>query len=182
MNCGEVGSLDNLEVAKRAVGSQTQYGFSDRQLATIFSTTELKGPGGTTQVGARDRGDPCSRASTPAPPSSKPTRRTITARMSWKTNCRQSSDKKRVVILGGGPNRIGQGIEFDYCCCHASFALREIGYRIDHGQQQSGNGQHRLRHLRHSVLRTADDRRRVEHLRCDTARRSDRAIRRPNAA
>ncbi|MCX7423550.1 MAG: carbamoyl-phosphate synthase large subunit [Planctomycetia bacterium] len=36
-------------------------------------------------------------------------------------------DKKRVMILGGGPNRIGQGIEFDYCCCHASFALRELG-------------------------------------------------------
>ena len=36
-------------------------------------------------------------------------------------------DKKRVVVLGGGPNRIGQGIEFDYCCCHASFALREMG-------------------------------------------------------
>ncbi|MFN7732669.1 MAG: carbamoyl-phosphate synthase large subunit [Pirellula sp.] len=35
--------------------------------------------------------------------------------------------KKRVMILGGGPNRIGQGIEFDYCCCHASYALREIG-------------------------------------------------------
>jgi carbamoyl-phosphate synthase large subunit len=35
--------------------------------------------------------------------------------------------KKRIVILGGGPNRIGQGIEFDYCCCHASFALREMG-------------------------------------------------------
>ena len=38
------------------------------------------------------------------------------------------SDKKKVVILGGGPNRIGQGIEFDYCCCHAAFALREVGY------------------------------------------------------
>jgi len=37
------------------------------------------------------------------------------------------ADKKRVMILGGGPNRIGQGIEFDYCCCHASFALREMG-------------------------------------------------------
>jgi carbamoyl-phosphate synthase large subunit len=33
-----------------------------------------------------------------------------------------------VLILGGGPNRIGQGIEFDYCCCHASFALRHAGY------------------------------------------------------
>jgi carbamoyl-phosphate synthase large subunit len=38
------------------------------------------------------------------------------------------SARKKVVILGGGPNRIGQGIEFDYCCCHASFALREAGY------------------------------------------------------
>ena len=35
---------------------------------------------------------------------------------------------KRVIVLGGGPNRIGQGIEFDYCCCHASFALKEEGY------------------------------------------------------
>ena len=38
------------------------------------------------------------------------------------------SDKKKIMILGGGPNRIGQGIEFDYCCVHAAFALREIGY------------------------------------------------------
>src|SRR3984957_8470224 len=38
------------------------------------------------------------------------------------------SDRKKVVILGGGPNRIGQGIEFDYCCCHACFALHEAGY------------------------------------------------------
>jgi carbamoyl-phosphate synthase large subunit len=38
------------------------------------------------------------------------------------------SDRKKVVILGGGPNRIGQGIEFDYCCCHAAFALDEVGY------------------------------------------------------
>ncbi len=38
-----------------------------------------------------------------------------------------ASDSKKIVILGGGPNRIGQGIEFDYCCVHASFALREIG-------------------------------------------------------
>jgi len=37
------------------------------------------------------------------------------------------SDRKKAVILGGGPNRIGQGIEFDYCCCHAAFALDAIG-------------------------------------------------------
>jgi carbamoyl-phosphate synthase large subunit len=40
----------------------------------------------------------------------------------------RSSDRQKVVILGSGPNRIGQGIEFDYCCVHASFALREAGY------------------------------------------------------
>ncbi|MEQ1497135.1 MAG: carbamoyl-phosphate synthase large subunit [Novosphingobium sp.] len=38
------------------------------------------------------------------------------------------SDRKKIVILGGGPNRIGQGIEFDYCCCHACYALEEAGY------------------------------------------------------
>jgi len=38
------------------------------------------------------------------------------------------SDNTKIVILGGGPNRIGQGIEFDYCCCHACFALKEAGY------------------------------------------------------
>jgi carbamoyl-phosphate synthase large subunit len=38
------------------------------------------------------------------------------------------SDRKKIVILGGGPNRIGQGIEFDYCCCHACFALADVGY------------------------------------------------------
>ncbi|HHX15072.1 MAG TPA: carbamoyl-phosphate synthase large subunit [Fibrobacter sp.] len=39
-----------------------------------------------------------------------------------------SNNPKKVMILGGGPNRIGQGIEFDYCCCHAAMALRELGY------------------------------------------------------
>jgi carbamoyl-phosphate synthase large subunit len=38
------------------------------------------------------------------------------------------TDRKKIMILGSGPNRIGQGIEFDYCCCHASFALQEAGY------------------------------------------------------
>ena len=40
----------------------------------------------------------------------------------------QPSDRKKIVILGGGPNRIGQGIEFDYCCCHACFALSDAGF------------------------------------------------------
>jgi carbamoyl-phosphate synthase large subunit len=38
------------------------------------------------------------------------------------------TDKKKILIIGGGPNRIGQGIEFDYCCCHAAFAAKELGF------------------------------------------------------
>ena len=40
----------------------------------------------------------------------------------------EATDKPKILILGGGPNRIGQGIEFDYCCCHAAFSLKEAGY------------------------------------------------------
>ena len=68
------------------------------------------------------------------------------------------SDKKKVVILGGGPNRIGQGIEFDYCCCHAAFALQRGRLRDHHGQLQSGDGVDRLRHLGPALLRAADRR------------------------
>ena len=47
----------------------------------------------------------------------------------YETECEaEPTDRQKVVILGSGPNRIGQGIEFDYCCCHAAFALREVGY------------------------------------------------------
>ena len=42
--------------------------------------------------------------------------------------------RKKIMILGGGPNRIGQGIEFDYCCVHAAFALKRRGLRNHHGQ------------------------------------------------
>ncbi|MDH5717264.1 MAG: carbamoyl-phosphate synthase large subunit [Spirochaetia bacterium] len=48
---------------------------------------------------------------------------------SYEEECEaEPDDTNKVIILGGGPNRIGQGIEFDYCCCHASFALQEMGY------------------------------------------------------
>lgn len=47
----------------------------------------------------------------------------------YEDECEASpTNRKKIMILGGGPNRIGQGIEFDYCCCHASFALRDAGY------------------------------------------------------
>ena len=68
------------------------------------------------------------------------------------------SDRRKVVILGGGPNRIGQGIEFDYCCCHASFALKEAGLRDDHGQLQPGDGVDRPGHVGPPLFRAADRR------------------------
>ena len=56
-------------------------------------------------------------------------------------------DAPSVVILGSGPNRIGQGIEFDYCCVHAAMTVRESGPRRGDDQLQPGDGLDRLRHL-----------------------------------
>jgi len=117
--------LPGVEACDTATLRQAkQFGFSDRQLAHIWGTTEIE-----VRNQRKRRGivatfksvDTCAaefEAYTPyyystyeeedETPPKKP-------------------DKKRVMILGGGPNRIGQGIEFDYCCCHASFALREMG-------------------------------------------------------
>ena len=67
-------------------------------------------------------------------------------------------DEPKVIILGSGPNRIGQGIEFDYSCVHASFALRDAGLRDRDGQLQPRDRVHRLRHLRPALLRAADAR------------------------
>ena len=67
------------------------------------------------------------RPSTRARPSSRRTRRITTAPTRTRTRSRRST-KPAVVILGSGPNRIGQGVEFDYCCVHAAFALRDAGF------------------------------------------------------
>ena len=66
-------------------------------------------------------------------------------------------DKEAVIILGSGPNRIGQGIEFDYSCVHATLTLRE-GVRGDHGQLQPRDRLDRLRHRQPPVFRTVDPR------------------------
>ena len=63
--------------------------------------------------------------------------------------------KPRVVILGSGPNRIGQGIEFDYCCVHAAQALPRARLRGGDGQLQPGDGLDRLRHVGPPLLRAA---------------------------
>ena len=70
-------------------------------------------------------------------------------------------DRPSVVILGAGPNRIGQGIEFDYCCVHAAMTVRASGPRRGDGQLQPRDRLDGLRHLRPPVLRAADARRRA---------------------
>ena len=68
-----------------------------------------------------------SSASTPARPSSRATRPYLYSTYEDEDEA-TPTDRKKVIILGSGPNRIGQGIEFDYCCCHAAFALRDDGF------------------------------------------------------
>ncbi|MFD1342140.1 carbamoyl-phosphate synthase large subunit [Litorisediminicola beolgyonensis] len=104
-------------------------GFTDARLATLTGTTERE-----VRKARRDLGvvavfkriDTCAaefEAQTPYMYS------TYEAPMMGEVECEaRPSGAKKVVILGGGPNRIGQGIEFDYCCCHACFALTDTGY------------------------------------------------------
>jgi carbamoyl-phosphate synthase large subunit len=110
-------TTDQLRTAKRQ-------GFSDAQLARIFGIAEAEVRAERIQRGIRatyKSVDTCAaefEAYTPYYYSTYETEDEIPPK---------PPGKKRIMILGGGPNRIGQGIEFDYCCCHASFALRELG-------------------------------------------------------
>ncbi len=100
-----------------------EYGFSDIQLGEIFSMSELQMRSLRKKLGITPSYklvDTCAaefEAFTPYYYSTYESEDEV-----------KTSDTKKIMILGGGPNRIGQGIEFDYCCCHAAFALKEIGY------------------------------------------------------
>jgi len=158
--------LDNLfeivetEEAIRAVGKLTQlaseqmrtakrFGFSDRQLATMLSSTESEVRSQRLAQGIRavfKSVDTCAAEfeaftpyfySTYEDEDEVPLKgEALGARREALVNAgdsqqlapsaQQLAPTKRIMILGGGPNRIGQGIEFDYCCCHASFAMREL--------------------------------------------------------
>ena len=127
-------------------------GFSDPQLGYIRGgVAEDVVRAARLAVGVRRR----SRRSTPAGPSSRRPRRTTTPPTRTRTRPARGQ-RPTVVILGSGPNRIGQGIEFDYCCVHASFALPRRRLRHGDGQLQPGDGVHRLRHVRPALLRAAD--------------------------
>lgn len=117
-----VGSLASVDTA--LLRDAKQAGFADRQLAVMLGSSEME-----VREERKRRGivatfkavDTCAaefEASTPYYYST------------WEDEDETRPKEpgvKRVMILGGGPNRIGQGIEFDYCCCHASYALREMG-------------------------------------------------------
>jgi len=98
-------------------------GFSDRRLAFLLDASEAEVRRLRHQLGVRPvykRVDTCA-AEFP----------TSTAYLysTYEDACEaQPTDKQKIIVLGGGPNRIGQGIEFDYCCVHAALALREDGY------------------------------------------------------
>ncbi len=104
-------------------------GFTDARLATLTGQTEQdvrRARRAAGVVASFKRIDTCAaefEAQTPYMYS------TYEMPMMGEVECEaRPSDRKKVVILGGGPNRIGQGIEFDYCCCHACFALTNAGY------------------------------------------------------
>jgi carbamoyl-phosphate synthase large subunit len=115
-------TLATVEVT--ALRRAKQFGFADAQLAHIFKTdlaavrAHRKAVGVNTTYRLVDTCAAEFEAFTPYYYSSYGDENEILP----------PSGKKKIMILGGGPNRIGQGIEFDYCCVHASFALREIGY------------------------------------------------------
>src|SRR6185369_16631625 len=98
-------------------------GFSDRRLAYLTKSTETAMRAHRHALGVRPvykRVDTCAAEFS-----------TNTAYMysTYEDECEaQPTDRKKVIVLGGGPNRIGQGIEFDYCCVHAALALREDGF------------------------------------------------------
>ncbi len=111
------------EATRRRVYKAKQFGFSDRQLASICDVSEANIRGWRKAAGIEatfKTVDTCAaefEAETPY----------YYSTYSSEDEVRPTS-KRKIMILGGGPNRIGQGIEFDYCCVHAAMALKEDGY------------------------------------------------------
>ncbi|HZG22692.1 MAG TPA: carbamoyl-phosphate synthase large subunit [Herbaspirillum sp.] len=114
-------SLEALD--KATLFQLKQKGFSDRRLAKLLKTTDTAVREQRKKLGVRPvfkRVDTCAGEFS-----------TNTAYMysTYDEECESNpTDKKKIMVLGGGPNRIGQGIEFDYCCVHAALAMRDDGY------------------------------------------------------
>ena len=110
---GSVPAKDILETAKKD-------GFSDRYLAKLLEVSEDQIRAARLAYGITESWEPVHVFGTQ------------NSAYYYSTYCAPDhttiTDRKKIMILGGGPNRIGQGIEFDYCCVHASFALKELGF------------------------------------------------------
>ncbi|MBU2868265.1 carbamoyl-phosphate synthase large subunit [Pacificibacter marinus] len=120
---------EGLPVSEEGLRRVKMLGFTDARLATLTGRDEANIRRARRNLGVNavfKRIDTCAaefEAQTPYMYS------TYEAPMMGDVECEaRPSDRKKVVILGGGPNRIGQGIEFDYCCCHACFSLTDQGY------------------------------------------------------
>ncbi|WP_282168953.1 carbamoyl-phosphate synthase large subunit [Ruegeria atlantica] len=120
---------DGLPVTEEGIRKLKMLGFTDARLGNLTGRDEDNVRRARRNLGVTavfKRIDTCAaefEAQTPYMYS------TYEAPMMGDVECEaRPSDRKKVVILGGGPNRIGQGIEFDYCCCHACFALTDAGY------------------------------------------------------
>jgi carbamoyl-phosphate synthase large subunit len=128
----QIGEIVAMEEAVRAKGLPRDaanmrrikaMGFSDRRLAKLARMPEERARGHRQKLGVRPvykRIDTCA-AEFASPTAYMYSSYDI-------ENEARPTDRQKVIILGGGPNRIGQGIEFDYCCCHACFALHDAGY------------------------------------------------------
>lgn len=119
----ELKQLSASSVTSEQLFEAKQYGFSDKMLAKLWKTTEdavreLRWQNNIRPV--YKRVDTCAAEFVAYTPYLYST---------YEQECEaEVTDRKKVIILGGGPNRIGQGIEFDYCCVHGVFALAEDGY------------------------------------------------------
>ncbi|EAQ25368.1 carbamoyl-phosphate synthase, large subunit [Roseovarius sp. 217] len=120
---------EGLPITENALRRLKMLGFTDARLAKLTGRDEGQVRRARVNLGVRavfKRIDTCAaefEAQTPYMYS------TYEAPMMGEVECEaRPSNAKKVVILGGGPNRIGQGIEFDYCCCHACFSLSKAGY------------------------------------------------------
>ena len=119
---GRVRSFDLDTLPSSLLLQAKRTGFSDRQIAHLTRCTE-------SEVRARRRREKIQpvykRVDTCAAEFEAETPYLYST---YESECEaEPTERRKVIILGGGPNRIGQGIEFDYCCCHASYALREMG-------------------------------------------------------
>jgi carbamoyl-phosphate synthase large subunit len=124
---------DTQTLSAASLRKAKEWGFSDPQLAEIMGTSEMAVRSYRKQQGivaTFKLVDTCAaefEAYTPYFYSTYETEDEAVLQNIKLTELK-GKDRKKIMILGGGPNRIGQGIEFDYCCCHAAFALRERGY------------------------------------------------------